>query len=116
MDARLLIGPFLLSTGLAVGSQPMAARFEVPENAASVDREHSDQSVTHYRFRNVDGVRVFYREAGPADGPAIVLLHGYPASSYMFRNVISAFAERYHVVAPDYPGWPARPAGKIAKA
>jgi pimeloyl-ACP methyl ester carboxylesterase len=59
----------------------------------------------HYRTMSIDGVNVFYREAGPADAPAIVLLHGFPSSSNMFRNLIPALADRYRVIAPDYPGF-----------
>lgn len=60
---------------------------------------------THYRTASIDGVNVFYREAGPADAPAVVLLHGFPSSSNMFRNLIPALADRYRVIAPDYPGF-----------
>lgn len=59
----------------------------------------------HYRTATVDGVRVFYREAGPADAPVVLLLHGFPTSSHMFRNLIPLLADRYHVIAPDYPGF-----------
>ncbi len=62
-------------------------------------------STTHYRTAKVDGVEIFYREAGPADGPVVLLLHGFPTSSHMFRNLIPALADRYHVIAPDYPGY-----------
>ena len=58
-----------------------------------------------YHTQTLDGVNVFYREAGPPDAPAIVLLHGFPTSSNMFRNLIPALADRYHVIAPDYPGF-----------
>jgi pimeloyl-ACP methyl ester carboxylesterase len=61
--------------------------------------------VTHYRTAKVDGMDIFYREAGPADGPVVLLLHGFPTSSHMFRNLIPALAGRYHVIAPDYPGY-----------
>lgn len=61
--------------------------------------------VTHHRTANVDGIDIFYREARPADAPAIVLLHGFPASSHMFRNLIPALADRHRVLAPDYPGF-----------
>jgi pimeloyl-ACP methyl ester carboxylesterase len=64
-----------------------------------------ESAVVHYRTLRVDGVDVFYREAGPADGPTVVLLHGFPTSSSMFRNLIPALADRYHVIAPDYPGF-----------
>src|SRR5687768_14573163 len=60
---------------------------------------------THHRTVSIDGVNVFYREAGPVDAPAVVLLHGFPSSSNMFRNLIPALADRYHVIAPDYPGF-----------
>jgi pimeloyl-ACP methyl ester carboxylesterase len=61
--------------------------------------------VTHYRTADIDGVSIFYREAGPADAPVVLLLHGFPTSSHMFRNLIPALADRYHVIAPDYPGF-----------
>jgi pimeloyl-ACP methyl ester carboxylesterase len=61
--------------------------------------------VTHYRTASIDGVNVFYREAGPADPPVVLLLHGFPTSSHMFRNLIPILADRYHVIAPDYPGF-----------
>ena len=58
-----------------------------------------------YHYANVDGVRVFYREAGPSQAPTIVLLHGYPSSSRMYDALIPLLADRYHVIAPDYPGF-----------
>jgi pimeloyl-ACP methyl ester carboxylesterase len=61
--------------------------------------------VVHYHTTKIDGVDIFYREAGPADAPTIVLLHGFPTSSHMFRNLIPMLADRYHVIAPDYPGF-----------
>jgi len=53
----------------------------------------------------VGGNKIFYREAGPATAPTILLLHGFPTSSHMFRNLIPELADRYHVVAPDLPGF-----------
>src|SRR6266705_2644185 len=58
-----------------------------------------------YKHAAVDGNRIFYREAGPETAPTILLLHGFPTSSHMFRNLIPALADRYHVVAPDLPGF-----------
>jgi pimeloyl-ACP methyl ester carboxylesterase len=58
-----------------------------------------------YRAVTVDGIRVFYREAGILQAPAILLLHGFPTSSHMFRNLIPLLADRYHLVAPDLPGF-----------
>src|SRR5688500_19186855 len=60
---------------------------------------------TTYHTVDVDGVRVFYREAGPKDAPHVLLLHGFPTSSHMFRNLIPALADRFHLIAPDYPGF-----------
>ncbi|SFT29527.1 alpha/beta hydrolase [Methylobacterium sp. yr668] len=61
--------------------------------------------VTHYRTAKVEDVNVFYREAGPAGAPVVLLLHGFPTSSHMFRNLIPLLADRYRVIAPDYPGF-----------
>jgi pimeloyl-ACP methyl ester carboxylesterase len=60
---------------------------------------------TQHKSITIDGVEVFYREAGPADAPTILLLHGFPTSSHMFRNLIPALSDRFHLVAPDYPGF-----------
>src|SRR5690348_4022202 len=61
--------------------------------------------MTSYHHALVDGSKIFYREAGSKTTPAILLLHGFPTSSHMFRNLIPALADRYHVIAPDYPGY-----------
>src|SRR5438105_15497579 len=58
-----------------------------------------------HRTARVRGLDIFYREAGPKDAPAVLLLHGFPSSSQMFRNLIPALADRYRVLAPDYPGF-----------
>jgi pimeloyl-ACP methyl ester carboxylesterase len=60
---------------------------------------------THYHFAKINGLDIFYREAGPKDAPTLVLLHGYPTSSHMFRNLINELSDRYHLIAPDYPGY-----------
>jgi pimeloyl-ACP methyl ester carboxylesterase len=59
----------------------------------------------HHRTAVVEGTKIFYREAGPADAPVVVLLHGFPTSSHMYRNLIPALADQYRVIAPDYPGF-----------
>lgn len=61
--------------------------------------------VVHHRFAEIDGLNIFYREAGPSDGPVVLLLHGFPTSSHMFRNLLPLLADRYRVIAPDYPGY-----------
>jgi pimeloyl-ACP methyl ester carboxylesterase len=59
----------------------------------------------HHRYATVDGHRLFFREGGDPAAPALVLLHGFPTSSYMFRHLIPALADRYHVIAPDHLGF-----------
>ena len=59
----------------------------------------------HHRYATVDGHRLFFREAGPREAPTIVLLHGFPTSSHMFRQLIPCLAENYHVIAPDMLGF-----------
>lgn len=58
-----------------------------------------------HRTVKIDGLNIFFREAGPTDAPTVLLLHGFPTSSHMFRDLIPALADKYHVVAPDYPGY-----------
>jgi pimeloyl-ACP methyl ester carboxylesterase len=60
---------------------------------------------TYHRTINIDGLNIFYREAGDASAPALVLLHGFPASSHQYRNLIPALADKFHVIAMDYPGF-----------
>jgi pimeloyl-ACP methyl ester carboxylesterase len=61
--------------------------------------------MNRYHYAIVDGSKIFYREAGSKTAPTILLLHGFPTSSHMFRDLIPALADRYHVVAPDLPGF-----------
>jgi pimeloyl-ACP methyl ester carboxylesterase len=100
VDRRRL---FLGLSGLAAAAAlPQGASAEPPhvtEGAAS------SYPVTHHRTKTIDGIKIFYREAGPKDAPVVLLLHGFPTSSHMFRNLIPALADRYHVIAPDYPGY-----------
>jgi pimeloyl-ACP methyl ester carboxylesterase len=58
-----------------------------------------------YRSADVDGFKIFYREAGPADAPKLLLLHGFPSASHMFRDLIPLLADRFHIIAPDLPGF-----------
>ncbi|MET9275944.1 alpha/beta hydrolase [Kribbella sp. NPDC003557] len=62
-------------------------------------------SPVHHRYAEVAGRQLFYREAGPPDAPVVVLLHGFPTSSFMFRNLIPVLAENYRVIAPDHLGF-----------
>lgn len=63
------------------------------------------QNPIHYRNVMVGNLKIFYREAGDPRSPTILLLHGYPTSSHMFRNLIPILKEKYHVIAPDLPGF-----------
>jgi pimeloyl-ACP methyl ester carboxylesterase len=92
MSMLALIGALAAATPPAALAQPERT-------------SRADAAVTRHRTATVDGVEIFYREAGPATAPAVVLLHGFPSSSHMFRNLIPALAPRYHVIAPDYPAF-----------
>jgi pimeloyl-ACP methyl ester carboxylesterase len=75
-----------------------------PAQAAKASAANAKHPTLH-RTIQINGLDIFYREAGPKDAPAILLLHGFPTSSHMFRNLIPALADKYHVIAPDYPGF-----------
>ncbi len=68
-------------------------------------KEHAMRNPTVYRTVQVDGLSIFYREAGPKDAPTILLLHGFPSSSRMFEPLFARLSDRYHLIAPDYPGF-----------
>ena len=61
--------------------------------------------MTKYKTVKINGLDIFYREAGPKNAPTILLLHGFPTSSHMFRNLIQTLSDEFHLVAPDYPGY-----------
>jgi pimeloyl-ACP methyl ester carboxylesterase len=75
------------------------------EAAGAVVSEASSNRLTTYKTITVKGLNIFYREAGPSNGPAILLLHGFPSSSRMFDTLMPLLADRYHLIAPDYPGF-----------
>jgi pimeloyl-ACP methyl ester carboxylesterase len=81
----------------------------LPHHTAAKDRSadapRPQIPVVHYHTVSIDGVEVFYRDAGPPEAPVLLLLHGFPTSSHMFRNLIPLLADRYRVIAPDYPGF-----------
>jgi hypothetical protein len=93
---NLTFAAALLLTTFASGAKP--ARVDVQAT-------QSNSSQVSYHNKDISGVNVFYREAGPKDAPTVVLLHGFPTSSHMFRNLIPQLSDRYHVIAPDYPGY-----------
>ncbi|MGA4475933.1 alpha/beta fold hydrolase [Ectopseudomonas chengduensis] len=75
--------------------------------ALLMDVAHADdvQTQVHYRYEQVGNVKVFYREAGNPAAPKVLMLHGFAASSFMYRDLIPALADRYHVIAPDLPAF-----------
>jgi pimeloyl-ACP methyl ester carboxylesterase len=73
--------------------------------AAAAEPIPSTTATTTYHRTQVDGVGIFYREAGPKDAPTIVLLHGFPSSSREFDTLIPLLATHYHLIAPDFPGF-----------
>lgn len=76
-----------------------------PFQTANLWADANPLNTTTYQAVEIDDVSIFYREAGPKDAPALLLLHGFPSSSHMFRDLIPTLAQSYHVIAPDYPGF-----------
>ena len=95
----LVLSALLATAALAPLDPAAAAPGQAPAATAPAP------VTVHYRQKMIDGVPMFYREAGPADAPVVLLLHGFPTSSHMFRNLIPQLADKYHVIAPDYPGY-----------
>lgn len=95
---RNILFASLVATSLAGSLTPtslVADEFKAESTATQV----------HYRTAKVDGLDIFYREAGPKNAPVILLLHGFPTSSHMYRELIPRLSDRYRVIAPDYPGF-----------
>ena len=84
----------------------LAASLLVAGGSGAIASETNVEPIqTQHKTVTVQGLDIFYREAGPKDAPTILLLHGFPTSSQMFRNLIPALADKFHIVAPDYPGF-----------
>jgi pimeloyl-ACP methyl ester carboxylesterase len=86
------------SAGLLLGAAGVAAAQGQPVSQSGIP-------VVHYRTTTISGVDIFYQDAGPKAAPALLLLHGFPTSSHMYRKLIPLLADRYRVIAPDYPGF-----------
>ena len=99
----LLAGAAVIATSLSLAlinhPSPSVAQEAAKPEASAVSGKIS------YHAVSIDGVDVFYRDAGRKDAPAVLLLHGFPTSSHMYRNLIPALADKYRVIAPDYPGF-----------
>src|SRR5262245_53526400 len=96
-------------TFVGVGGGVVAAGLLAPARAATppgLPASPGDAlAETRYRTTDVSGLAIFYREAGPTEAPVVLLLHGFPTSSRMFRNLIPMLADKYRVIAPDYPAF-----------
>ena len=99
MNTTSSINPILAS--ITVSALTLATALGI--NAQTKDKTMEPQ--VFYRTVKVDGLSIFYREAGPKDAPTILLLHGLPSSSRMFQPLLTRLSDRYHLVAPDYPGY-----------
>ncbi len=75
------------------------------EEAAEPEASVAAPIMVEHKTTQIEGLDIFYREAGPKDAPVVLLLHGFPTSSHMFRNLIPELAPEYRVIAPDYPGY-----------
>ena len=84
-----------------------ALLFSLPQTTAVIEGSAKADNIPAVRYgtEKVDGLDIFVREAGRADAPQLVLLHGFPTSSHMFRNLIRDLADDFHIIAPDYPGY-----------
>jgi pimeloyl-ACP methyl ester carboxylesterase len=112
MDAnsRVMTLPRRAMVGLATGAYASvlgvkSALAAAPSNLPSAAAAQVRQSTVHYRTASLNGLDIFYREAGPQDAPVVLLLHGFPTSSRMYRNLIPMLADRFRVIAPDYPAF-----------
>jgi pimeloyl-ACP methyl ester carboxylesterase len=94
----ILLGALATGPGAALRGTP-----DAPDEKAPVIRKETHKVA--YQTVKIDGLDISYREAGPKDAPAILLLHGFPTSSHMYRNLIPALSDNYHLIAPDYPGY-----------
>src|SRR5215217_5954471 len=88
---------------IALVASVTLASFQLPARARGKERPVGHP--TFYRTIKVDGLSIFYREAGPKGAPTLILLHGLPSSSRMFEPLFARLSDRYHMVAPDYPGF-----------
>ena len=89
---------------LALASPGIAKERTDLKESAATSTASAHNAVVHDTIE-IDGVKIFYREAGPKNAPTLFLLHGYPTSSHMFRNLMRDLADKYHTLAPDYPGF-----------
>jgi len=90
-------------TIVSINQIKLYAKFSAEQNGKV--KNNIIYNPVQYKTILVDGLNIFYREAGEISKPTIILLHGFPSSSHMYRNLITELAGNYHVIAPDYPGF-----------
>jgi pimeloyl-ACP methyl ester carboxylesterase len=90
---------------LAIVSMMLAFGATMAQGNPTPNDDDGTPATVRYQTVEVDGLKIFYREAGPKDAPVILLLHGFPSSSRMFDSLLPTLGRRYHLVAPDYPGF-----------
>ena len=83
----------------------MSQALFVSTASADISAPTVEMAQTTYKTMKIEGLDIFYREAGSPSNPTLLLLHGFPTSSHMFRKLIPELSEQYHVIAPDYPGY-----------
>src|ERR1700722_3574911 len=119
-DRRRLLGTFFASSAIAVAAAELAL-IDSAEARSSKDgltgatpnqlptptqrKERQMEHPTLYHATQIDGLSIFYREAGPKNAPTLLLLHGLPSSARFFEPLFARLSDRYHLVAPDYPGF-----------
>jgi pimeloyl-ACP methyl ester carboxylesterase len=102
ITSKLLIAATLAALPLlTVITTPLATAEQISPTVVHA----SGIQQTQYRTISVDSIDIAYREAGPANAPTILLLHGFPTSSHMFRNLVASLSDQFHLIAPDYPGF-----------
>jgi pimeloyl-ACP methyl ester carboxylesterase len=106
MDRRSFLTQGSILFAVAGGVPAAMAQFSKQDQGKGKSMsKHTNVPQTYIRRVEADGVTVFYREAGPADAPVVLLLHGFPTSSFQYRELIPRLADRYRVIAPDLPGF-----------
>ncbi|MGA8814930.1 MAG: alpha/beta fold hydrolase, partial [Candidatus Sulfotelmatobacter sp.] len=94
----------MLTISVMLASLQLLAQVQEPQ-VQKPRKEQTMENFIFYRTAQIDGLSIFYREAGPKDAPTILLLHGLPSSSRMFEPLFARLSDRYHLIAPDYPGF-----------
>src|SRR5271155_3923056 len=92
----------MLAAVAAVGGSGVAS---ASPSQYTVQASAPQNGATSYHQVDVQGIKIFYREAGNPSAPTVLLLHGFPTSSHMYRNLIPMLSDRYHLIAPDLPGF-----------